>query len=257
MWTLIPVNFGFFIIMKQYYVYKLVDPITKQYYYGSRGFDGNPENDSYMGSMKTWKPEDKSRLIKTIIKSNFTDLPEAIEFESNIISNEIDNPLNENYYIPNKGFHTDGLNWKLSEVSKENISKSRIKNETAKGENNPMFGKTHTDEAKKKMSNSAMGRIRTEESKIKQTNSRKGIKFTEEHKKSLRESHIGKVHTEESKKLISENNALYWKGKSRSEETKKKISESNKGRIGCWKGKKLSEEHKKKIGDARRGKKYK
>lgn len=50
------------------------------------------------------------------------------------------------------------------------------------GENHPMFGKQHTDEAKKKMSTSLMGR----------TPWNKGVKLSTEHIQNLRISHVGK-----------------------------------------------------------------
>jgi hypothetical protein len=39
-------------INKNYYVYKVVDPKTNQFYYGSRGCHCDPNDDKYMGSMK-------------------------------------------------------------------------------------------------------------------------------------------------------------------------------------------------------------
>ena len=69
--------------MLNYYTYRLDDPITKQFYYGSRGSKLLPENDiKYLGSPVTWTPIDKSRLIKTILKSEFKSMSDAIESES-------------------------------------------------------------------------------------------------------------------------------------------------------------------------------
>lgn len=76
-----------------------------------------------MGSMKVWNPK-KSELIKTIIKDDFKTREEAMEFESNIIENHIDDELNENYHIPNKGFHTHGMKW--TDESKKKLSESCI-----------------------------------------------------------------------------------------------------------------------------------
>ena len=92
----------------KHYIYKLTDPITGQFYFGSRSHP-DPENDSYMGSMVSWTPEDKSRLVKEIIKDDFETREDAIDFEDEIIGEYIDNPLNENYNRPHRGFHTLGL----------------------------------------------------------------------------------------------------------------------------------------------------
>lgn len=45
------------------------------------------------------------------------------------------------------------FNKNRDEETKQKISETRIKNKVASGENNPFFGKTHSDEAKLKMSN--------------------------------------------------------------------------------------------------------
>jgi|LauGreDrversion4_2_1035121.scaffolds.fasta_scaffold96061_1 hypothetical protein len=88
-----------------HYVYKLQHIETGEFYIGSRSSKNHPTMDTYMGSMKTWKP-DKQKLIKTILKSDFPDRESAILFESNEIINNIDNSLNRNYHIPSSGFHT-------------------------------------------------------------------------------------------------------------------------------------------------------
>jgi hypothetical protein len=55
--------------------------------------------------MCTWKP-DKSKLIKEIIKDDFICREDAIKFEAEEITKFIDDEKNENYNIPNIGFHT-------------------------------------------------------------------------------------------------------------------------------------------------------
>lgn len=53
------------------------------------------------------------------------------------------------------------------------------------GENNPMYGKHHTDSAKAKISKVHTGRKHTEETKAKMSAAKLGMRFTEEHKKNL------------------------------------------------------------------------
>ena len=76
------------------------------------------------------------------------------------------------------------------------------------GENNPMYGKKHSEETKKKMSET-----------------HKGKKLSEETKERISESHKGKKHTEESKKRMGEAK----KGHNVSKDTRERISEAQKG----------------------------
>jgi hypothetical protein len=87
-----------------HYVYKLTEESTGNFYYGSRTCRCHPNDDSYMGSMFTWKPN-KKLLKKEIIKSDFNSREDAIVEESELIQNSIKNPLNKNFHIPNKGFY--------------------------------------------------------------------------------------------------------------------------------------------------------
>lgn len=93
-----------------HYVYHLIDPVTGQFYYGSRTCKGiTPQEDvKYKGSMKSWKPEDKNRLVKTILKE-FPTRKEADLYEGELQKQFINDPLNENYYIQTVGFSTLGL----------------------------------------------------------------------------------------------------------------------------------------------------
>lgn len=81
-----------------------------------------------------------------------------------------------------------------------------------RGSNNPMFGKTHTDEVKKILSEISKGR-----------------KLDNETKRKLSQYRLGKTY---------------------SEETKRRISESKKGINNPNYGKPLSESHRRKIGEA-------
>ena len=50
--------------MKRFYIYRIEEKFTKEFYWGSRTCKCVPKEDPYMGSMKTWKPN-KENLIKT------------------------------------------------------------------------------------------------------------------------------------------------------------------------------------------------
>lgn len=109
---------------KTFYAYKVTDKTTNEFYYGSRSCYGNPNTDAYMGSMVTWKPN-KKNLIKEIIKDDFNSRDELMQFESTIIKENINNPLNRNYHIPNKGFHTDGSAGRLYKTQKILLEKAK------------------------------------------------------------------------------------------------------------------------------------
>ena len=97
--------------MKEYhYTYLLIDPVTGQFYIGSRTCKGvTPQEDvKYKGSMKAWKPEDKKRLVKTILRE-FPTRKDADLHEGELQKLFINDPLNENYYIQTVGFSTLGL----------------------------------------------------------------------------------------------------------------------------------------------------
>ena len=151
---------------------------------------------------------------------------------------------------PEKGYNlkTGGKYAKLSERSRQKISKSLIGNtyrlgvphteevkqkmrESRKGKNSPLFGKHLSEETKKKISDA-----------------KKGISLSDEHKKKLsklrqgeKNGFYGKHHSEKTKKKLSQINS----GKMHTEEAKRKMSKARKG-------KKFSEEHKKNLGDSRK-----
>jgi len=142
----------------KHYVYRLEDPITNEFYIGSRSCKCDIKDDPYMGSYYTWKPEDKSILVKTILKSNFRKRETCIKYEAKIIKENIDTKLNRNYHIPKAGFHTMGKSCsdetrkKLSNIILNNLEehRARVKKYHAdvRGEMNPFYGKHHTDKTK-------------------------------------------------------------------------------------------------------------
>jgi len=142
MWTLTPVDFGFFITMK-HYVYRIDDPITKEFYIGSRSCKCAIEDDKYMGSYYTWKPKNKIRLVKTILKSNFRKRETATKYEAKLIKENIDDTLNRNYSIPCNKFHMTGTigYWQDKQLPMEMRDKIR----------NTLIGYKHTDGAKENM----------------------------------------------------------------------------------------------------------
>ena len=123
---------------------------------------------------------------------------------------------------PNKGYNItlggDGCSgYQHSEEFKKEQS------ERNSGENNPFYGKHHTEETRRKISETS-----------------KGKQFSEEHKEKISKANSG------------ENN--YWFGKQLSEEHKEKISKANSGKPSSMKGKQHSEEAKQKMSEIKKGK---
>jgi len=165
----------------KHYVYRLDDPITKEFYIGSRSCTCKIEDDTYTGSYKTWKPQDKSRLVKTILKFNFRKRETCIKYEANIIKENINDVLNRNYHIPNEGFHTNGMTGKL----------------------HWLYGKVRRPEVRLKISKSHIGKKMSESSKLKNRLARLGKVYSEKTRLSMSMAAKGKILTESHRKNIS------------------------------------------------------
>lgn len=142
--------------------------------------------------------------------------------------------------------------WGASRHSKE--TRKKISLATA-GENNPMYGRHHTAEAKGKMSRANKGRMWSDERKREHSLAMSGEN----------NPFWGKCHTAEARRRISEatTGRIAWnkgkpsplRGVSLPDHVRRKISLGRKG-IPAWnKGKRLSEEHRNNISKAR-GKEY-
>ena len=87
----------------------------------------------------------------------------------------------------------------LSEKHKKKLSEA--KKEKYAGENNPMYGKKHSDETRRKMSDAKKNM--SEETRKKISVGHKGKHYSEEHKKKISEAKKGKPKSEEHKKKLS------------------------------------------------------
>jgi hypothetical protein len=108
----------------------------------------------------------------------------------------------------------------------ENVELRKKYSTMCKGENNPFFGKHHSEETKEKLRKPK----------------------TEEHKRKLSIAEKGKIISDESRRKMSASG----KGRQFTEEHKKKISLANKGREGPHKGIPRTDEVKKKISDGQK-----
>lgn len=102
------------------------------------------------------------------------------------------------------------VGYKMSEESLRKMS------EAQRGENNPMYGRHHTEETKMKMRKPH--RPFSEGTKRKMSEAKKGVKKSEETKRKMSEAQKNRHHTH--------------KGTPCSEETKEKIRQSNLKRLG-------------------------
>ncbi len=143
--------------------------------------------------------------------------------------------------------HTEEHNNKISISTKGENNPMYGKNHTEKtrqlikenrgdfnGENNPMYGKNQTQETRQKIAKSLQGHPAWNKGLTKETdiriknisNKNIGKKRTEEQKQKMGVGNIGKIRTEEFKKKLSEAH----KGKVIQEETRQKIKVGNKGK---------------------------
>lgn len=169
-----------------HYVYIVSDPTTKEFYIGSRSCTCLPQEDiKYKGSQSSWKltTDQKKRLEKRVVESNFASRKDAVLFEAKLIEKHFHDPLNRNGAIPSSDYHMQG------KVVVKDV------------EDNVLCVKTND---KRYLSGELV-------------NVNKGRKFTEEHK--LKISWKGKKHKEESKRKISSSQAGKKKtGKTRAKE---------------------------------------
>jgi hypothetical protein len=187
---------------KIHYVYKIVHLDTNEYYIGSRTCNLDPSLDSYMGSMRTWKP-DKTKLKKIILKYDFNSRIECNEYERNLILQSYKDILNKNAHIPGVNFCTlDTVVVKDSDTGK--CFRVYRNDPILNLDNISMYwkDKTHTEQTKKKMSTSALTRKTTIEGEFKR---REGI--SKNNKKPKSETHRRNI--SDSKKGIK--NPMYGK----------------------------------------------
>lgn len=159
---------------KYHYVYILTHIETNEFYIGSRTCKCNVNDDPYMGSMVSWKP-DKSKLKKVIIKSDFADRESALLCEATLIKETISDSLNRNYNIPGVGFCNQGRVLTESQIKKLRDSH---------------LGKILPESQRKKMGESRKGRIVTVETRAKISAKLTGIHHSDEFKKKISESNL-------------------------------------------------------------------
>lgn len=117
------------------------------------------------------------------------------------------------------------------------IEYAQLQSEKIRGENNPMWGKTHTEKARRAISEKNTGKKLTEEQIAKQVEAQTGRKrapFSDEwrskmssSKKGVKNNRYGVELTEETRRKIGDK----IRGRKQTEEEKARRAEANKGRV--------------------------
>ena len=196
--------------LNYYYIYETTNNINGKKYIGQHGDDSLDNN--YLGSGTAIL-----RAIKKYGKEHFSKKILEIVDIDNINEKEIE-------WIKKKNAFMSDNYYNMTEGGEGCRGIQRF------GQDNPFYGKTHSEETKQKISEAYKGQKLTEYQlqKLKEGREKYNQQYNGWRVKGERNGFYGKTHSEESRRKISENN----KGKQSrlgaklSEETKKKISES-------------------------------
>lgn len=223
------------------FVYCWMDITKNKLYVGSH--KGNP-NDGYICSSKYMMEEYKKRpddFVRQIIAEGvITDIRwlERRILESANAATDIyfynRRNANEKWYCTG---HTEKTKRKISEAWKN------------RPDGNPMKGRKHSEETKRKIGLQSAARLHTEETKRKIGLSGLGRKmpaFSESHREGIRKARLGTKMSEETKQKISIKSSMY----KHTDEAKQKIANAL---LGLKRGPQ-SEEHKEKIRIAKQNK---
>ena len=243
-------------------VYGIKNTINEKWYIGQTVSD-NPKKriNHHFGLRDTHAP-----LLYRAIKKYGVEVFEAVVIEDNIPddqslldSREVFHIASYNSIAPNGcNIKEGGSNGRHSEESRRKMSKSH--KDIQKGEDHPMFGKSHSAEAKEKIGRTNkgnkhfLGKKHSSESKLKIGKAHKGKKVTTETRRKMSKSHKG-IQSGENHPMFGKPSSM--RGKKHSVETKTKMSKKKKGKNtgidNHFYGKKHSAETKEKMSKAHKG----
>ena len=166
---------------------------------GNRAYEKYHKRNSYF---KNTVAKYKNRVDVRIYKDKLTD-QEACEIEkSRIKYYKTLGQAKTNFHEGGLGGHTGNY----SSVERSKKLSEAMKKKNLNGKNNPMYGKTHTDEVKKMLSKIHKGKTISQKQRDAISQKLKGRKLTKEQIEQRRINATGVVFTEERKRNIS--NAL-------------------------------------------------
>ena len=221
----------------KYFVYKIINKELNKYYVGStchlkeranRHFSELRTNKHHNFDLQNDYNEYGTDSFYSETVAEFNTEKEARDLEQKIIDENYDSIYNVGKNARFGGdlmsYHPkhDEITNKISNTLKNKMSKMTEEERAFKfghsGELNPMYGKTHTEEARRKMSEANIGRIPYN----------KGLS-NEESLGKEKAKQISQKLSKYAQKRTGDKNSFY--GKHHSEETKEKIRQANKGRI--------------------------
>lgn len=175
--------------MKEYYVYAWYFKSTSEVFYIGKGKNKRAEDihNHRNAYFKNIINKYKDDVDVTYLFINLTE-DEAFDLEKKMIKSfkEI-GECKANFHVGGKGGYTGNYN---SKERSRKISEA-MKNRNLKGENNPMYHKTHTAEARKKISDA-----------------NKGKKLSEEHIEKLKKANKNRVYSDEEREIRRKNASI-------------------------------------------------
>lgn len=218
---------------KEYYVYLLLDP-TNFYlpFYIGKGKDGRCEkhlienlqqSDNKRKHYKICQIRNKGFEPKILIWQDNMYESDAYDLEEELIKKFGRKKIDPDGILTNlcMGNRPPGFIYcQDQEAFRKKISLKMT------GENNPFYGKTHSDETKRIIGEKSKQKIYTNEYRKKISDAMIGREMTDEHKSNISASLKGKPKSDEHRKKIGD----IHRGKVISDEQKEKISQKLKGR---------------------------
>jgi len=165
-----------------------------------------------------WDAFDHEIIAANLTKSEADNLEKLLIKQFNTMDPDVGYNLKEG-----------GTNGTFSEVSRKKMSESQTGKRL--GENHPMYGKSHSEDARAKISNNLRKNWDDSEFRVKMSEVRQRLWEDEEYRQKQIAARTGKKRSDETRQKLSnammgEKNPMY--GKCVSDETKQKMSESHK-----------------------------